>query len=210
MRELGLDISTNSQPMIFVGQPDTDEAGVRAIFTGEEEERQKNFSYLNTIMLLALLLIGFILVIQFNSLRQTIIVLLAIPLSFVGVVAGMWIFGFAFSLASFIGLVSLAGVVVNDAIVMVDFTNQSIARGMSVNAALMEAGRCRLRPVLLTTITTIGGLFPMFLNLSGGAEFWQPLTGAIICGLTFATALTLVVIPVAYSLVYSGWQTKTE
>ena len=210
MRELGLDISTNSQPMIFVGQPDTDEAGVRAIFTGEEEERQKNFSYLNTIMLLALLLIGFILVIQFNSLRQTIIVLLAIPLSFVGVVAGMWIFGFAFSLASFIGLVSLAGVVVNDAIVMVDFTNQSIARGMSVNAALMEAGRCRLRPVFLPTITIIGGLFPMFLNLSGGAEFWQPLTGAIICGLTFATALTLVVIPVAYSLVYSGWQTKTE
>ncbi len=92
---------------------------------------------------------------------------------------------------------------VNDAIVVVDFINQSRRSGLPLRAALIEAGKNRLRPVLLTTITTIGGLLPLMLNLTGGAEFWQPLTGAIVFGLMFATALTLVVIPVAYSIVYN-------
>jgi len=139
---------------------------------------------------------------QFNSFRQTVIVLLAVPLSFVGVVAGMWLCDFPFSLASFIGLVSLTGVVVNDSIVIVDFINQARARGMTVREAILDAGVNRLRPVILTTVTTIGGLLPLFLNWSGGAEFWQPLTAAVIFGLAFATVLTLLVIPVGYSLVY--------
>jgi len=142
-------------------------------------------------------------VIQFNSFRQTLVVLIAVPLSFIGVIFGMWICGHPFSLASFIGLICLAGIVVNDAIVLVDFTNQARRRGMRVKHALLEAGINRLRPVLLTTATTIGGLAPLFLNLSGGAEFWGPLTGAVIFGLAFATMLTLVVIPVCYSLVYN-------
>jgi len=119
------------------------------------------------------------------------------------VIFGMWICGHPFSLASFNGLICLAGIVVNDAIVLVDFTNQARRRGMGVKEALMEAGVNRLRPVLLTTVTTIGGLFPLFMNFSGGAEFWQPLTGAVIFGLAFATVLTLVMIPVCYSLAYS-------
>jgi HAE1 family hydrophobic/amphiphilic exporter-1 len=132
-----------------------------------------------------------------------VIVLLTVPLSFIGVVAGMRFCGFPFSLATFIGLVSLTGIVVNDAIVMVDFANQARQRGLPVRQALMEAGVNRLRAVLLTTITTIGGLLPLMLNLSGGAEFWQPLTAAIIFGLAFATLLTLAVIPVCYSVAYA-------
>ena len=129
--------------------------------------------------------------------------MLTVPLSFVGVIFGMWVSDFTFSLASFIGLVALTGIVVNDAIVLVDFANQARARGLSVNDALIEAGVNRLRPVLLTTVTTIGGMWPLFRNWSGGAEFWQPLCGAVVYGLAFATVLTLVVIPVAYSLAYS-------
>ncbi len=188
--------------MTFLGKPGTEAEGVRATFTGENEERDKNVGYLSRSMIIGVLLIFTILVIQFNSFRQTFVVLATVPLSFVGVIFGMWVTGHPFSLASFIGLVCLAGIVVNDAIVLVDFANQARRRGMRVKHALLEAGVNRLRPVLLTTVTTIGGLLPLFLNLSGGAEFWQPLTGAVIFGLGFATVLTLVVIPVCYSLVY--------
>ncbi len=188
--------------MTFLGQTGTPSEGVRATFTGENEERDKNFQYLQGCMTIAVVLIFGILVMQFNSFRQAGMVLLTVPLSFIGVVAGLWLAQYPFSLASFIGLVSLTGIVVNDAIVVVDFINQSRARGLSLEGAILEAGRDRLRPVLLTTITTIGGLLPLMLNLTGGAEFWQPLTGAIVSGLAFATLLTLLVIPVAYSLVY--------
>ncbi|MEM8865255.1 MAG: efflux RND transporter permease subunit, partial [Planctomycetota bacterium] len=187
----------------LIGEPTTLVEGVQAEFTGENDERDKNFRYLLTSMLIAVVLIAAILVWQFNSFRQSGVVMITVPLSFIGVVIGMWASGFPFSLASFIGLVSLTGIVVNDAIVLVDFTNQARARGLPVREALLEAGVNRLRPVLLTTITTIGGLLPLLLNISGGAEFWQPLTGAVVFGLAFATILTLVVIPCAYGLAYN-------
>lgn len=176
--------------------------GLQAEFAGENDERDKNFGYLLWSMIIAVVLIAAILAIQFNSFRQSAIVMAAVPLSFIGVVLGMWATGFPFSLATFIGLVSLTGIVVNDAIVLVDFTNQARARGADVEDALMEAGINRLRPVMLTTITTCGGLLPLLLNISGGAEFWQPLTGAVVFGLAFATVLTLGVIPCCYSMAY--------
>ncbi len=189
--------------MLFMGTPTTPSEGVKAQFTGENEERDKNFRYLLYSMVIGVILIFGILVTQFNSFRQSAIVMVTVPLSFIGVVLGMWACSFPFSLASFIGLVSLTGIVVNDAIVLVDFTNQARKRGLPVREAVVEAGVNRLRPVLLTTVTTIGGLLPLFLNISGGAEFWQPLTAAVVFGLAFATVLTLVVIPVCYSVAYS-------
>ena len=187
----------------FVGKPTTQVDGLQIEFAGENDERDKNFGYLLNSMGLAVVLIAAILVWQFNSFRQSCVVMLTVPLSFIGVVIGMWAAGFPFSLASFIGLVSLTGIVVNDAIVLVDFTNQARKRGLSVREAIVEAGVNRFRPVMLTTITTIGGLLPLLLNISGGAEFWQPLTGAVVFGLAFASVLTLVVIPCAYSLYYT-------
>ena len=189
----------------FLGQSATPAAGIQADFAGENDERDKNFNYLLYSMIIAVVLIFVILVAQFNSIRQSLVVMLTVPLSFVGVICGMWATGFPFSLATFIGLVSLTGIVVNDAIVMVDFANQARKRGLPLQEALIESGVNRLRPVLLTTVTTIGGLLPLFLNISGGAEFWQPLTAAVIFGLGFATMLTLVVIPVCYSLAYSWY-----
>lgn len=189
--------------MVFVGTPTTPSEGIKAQFTGENEERDKNFRYLLYSMILGVVLIFGILVTQFNSFRQATIVMITVPLSFIGVVLGMWACGFPFSLASFIGLVSLTGIVVNDAIVLVDFTNQARKRGLPLREAVLEAGINRLRPVMLTTFTTIGGLLPLLLNISGGAEFWQPLTAAVVFGLAFATVLTLVVIPVCYSVGYT-------
>lgn len=187
---------------VYFGATATDAEGLQAEFTGENDERDKNFGYLLWSMVLAVVLIAAILAVQFNSFRQSAVVMATVPMSFVGVVVGMWACDFPFSLATFIGLVSLTGIVVNDAIVLVDFANQARGRGMHVNHALLEAGINRLRPVFLTTITTIGGLLPLMLNISGGAEFWQPLTGAIVFGLGFATVLTLVVIPCCYSFCY--------
>jgi HAE1 family hydrophobic/amphiphilic exporter-1 len=196
--------SGKTSAMNYVGTQLTPSEGIVATFTGENEERDKNFRYLLNSMMLAVVLIFAILVLQFNSLRQSAVVMVTVPLSFIGVAVGMWVCGFPFSLASFIGLVSLTGIVVNDAIVLVDFANQARRRGLPVREALIESGVNRLRPVLLTTITTIGGVLPLLLNISGGAEFWQPLTGAMVFGLSFATVLTLVVIPVCYSLVYAS------
>lgn len=186
----------------FVGRSASGAEGIQAEFAGENDERDKNFGYLLRSMVIAVVLIAAILVVQFNSFRQAAVVMFAVPLSFIGVILGMWITGFPFSLATFIGLVSLTGIVVNDAIVLVDFTNQARSRGLPLREALVEAGVNRLRPVLLTTITTCGGLLPLLMNISGGAEFWQPLTGAIVFGLAFATLLTLVVIPCAYLISY--------
>ena len=197
-------LNSDSKAMKFSGSPGTPVSNVRAKFTGENEEFQKNFASLQISMIIAVVLIFAILVFQFNSFRQAIIVIITVPFSFIGVIAGSYICGFPFSLATFIGLISLAGVVVNDAIVVVDFINQARSRGLSKREAIIEAGLNRLRPVLLTTITTVGGLLPLFLNLTGGAEFWQPLCGAVVFGLLFATSLTLLAVPVAYDMVYWG------
>ena len=196
--------------MALLGQPNTDAEGVRATFTGQNEEQKEATTDIGNSMFVGLILIFGILAVQFNSFRQALVVLVTVPLSFVGVIFGMWVTGNPFSMASFIGLVCLTGIVVNDAIVLVDFANQARRRGMRVKHALLEAGVNRLRPVLLTTVTTIGGLLPLFLNLSGGAEFWRPLTGAVIFGLAFATVLTLVVIPVGYSLAYNFSDRKRQ
>ena len=175
---------------------------ITAHFTGENEDRDEGFQDLLQSMTFAVCAIAAILTIQFNSFRLMLVVMVTVPLSFVGVVLGLWIMDFHFSLPAFIGLVCLTGIVVNDAIVMISYTNELRASGKRVREALVIAGQTRFRPVLLTTLTTTGGLLPLFLNISGGNEFWQPLTGSIIFGLCFATVLTLVVIPVFYSLVY--------
>jgi multidrug efflux pump subunit AcrB len=190
--------------MAFLGTPNSDAEGVRATFTGENEEQAKGFNSLLRSMIIGVVLIAGILVIEFNSFRLAAIVMATVPLSFVGCVFGMWWCGFAFSLSVFIGLISLTGVVVNDAIVLVDFANEARARGLPLEESLLEAGNKRARAVMLTMLTSVGGMLPTFYNITGGGEFWIPLTGAIIFGLAFSATLTLIVIPVAYSLAYGG------
>lgn len=180
------------------GDPDFSRNDISLFFGGENEERDKSFADLKRAMFVGAGLILIILVWQFNSFSQPVMIMSAIPLSFVGVIYGLMICGYHFSISSMIGVVALAGIVVNDAIVLVDFINKLRARGMLLEDAVIRAGQIRLRPIFLTTVTTIGGILPMALNLSGGAEFFQPLTVSIMFGLGFATALTLIVVPTAY------------
>lgn len=194
----------------FLGQASSDAEGVRASFTGENEERDKGMRALMQSMIIGIVLIAAILVIEFYSVRQAAVVMSTVPLSFVGVVMGMWLCRFDFSLASFIGLISLTGVVVNDAIVLVDFVNDARRRGLPLDEALIEGGTKRSRAVLLTMVTSVGGMLPTLINLSGGGEFWQPLVGAICFGLIVSAFLTLLVIPVAYWLVYPGERRRSR
>ncbi len=171
---------------------------VRVEFGGENEERDKALEDLNLAMVVGAAAMMIILTVKFNSFIQPLIVLLSVPLSLVGVSMGLMIAGFNFSISAMIGVVALSGIVVNDAIVLVDFINRLKAAGIPTAEAVVAAGQLRLRPIFLTTATTVGGLVPLALNLSGGGEFWQPLTLSIMCGLGFATLLQLFIIPIAY------------
>lgn len=166
-------------------------------FGGENQIRDEAMDDLNLALMVAAAAILIILVIKFNSFVQPLIVLFSVPLSLVGVTIGLMICGFNFSISAMIGVVALAGIVVNDAIVLVDFINKLRAVGVPPERAVVYASQLRLRPIFMTTVTTIGGLLPLGLNLAGGGEFWQPLTVTIMFGLGFATLLQLFVIPLA-------------
>ncbi len=152
------------------------------------------------VMFLGLILIFFVLTAQFDSFKQPLVILFTVPLSIIGVVSGLLITQLTFSFMAFVGVIALVGIVVNDGIVLVDFINQRRRQGIDLISAILEAGPRRLRPVILTTVTTIGGLLPITLNLGGGGKFWAPLGTSIIFGLIFATLLTLVVVPSLYSI----------
>ena len=192
-------------------------AGYQINYSGEQEEQQKAAAFLSKAFVGALLLIMLVLITQFNSLLQTLIVMTSVLLSLTGVFLGLMITSTPFGIImTGIGVISLAGVVVNNAIVLIDFINQLVAEGMELNAALIRAGTVRFRPVLLTATTTILGLLPMAIGISfdfksfswviGGesADWWGPMAVAVIFGLAFATLLTLVVVPVLYSLAESA------
>jgi CzcA family heavy metal efflux pump len=175
-------------------------AGVDLEYGGESEERDRSYASLLDAVKWGLLLIYVVIAIQFNSLLQPLIVLLSIPLAIVGVSLGLLLTGTPFSFMVFIGVVSLTGIVVNSGIVMIDAINKKRRAGMPVEEAIREASIQRLRPVLLTAVTTVAGLLPLTLNITEGGEFWAPLGVAIISGLLASTALTLFVVPVLYSL----------
>ncbi|CAK8722551.1 Acriflavin resistance protein [Candidatus Electronema halotolerans] len=191
--------------------------GYRVTFTGENQEQQESQDFLSKAFAVALLLIFLILVTQFNSVSQPFLIMTSVVLSMGGAFLGLMLYKMPFGvIMTGIGVISLAGVVVNNAIVLIDYTNLLRTRGISVREAVVAAGATRLRPVLLTAITTILGLVPMvtgvsydFRNLavswvSESSQFWQSMAVAVIFGLMAATFLTLVVVPVLYFLLERG------
>jgi HAE1 family hydrophobic/amphiphilic exporter-1 len=174
--------------------------GLRVDVGGENEERDKSFRDLAFAFGLALLLVYMILAAQFESFVHPFTILLSVPLATVGAAVALWVAGEGLNSMSLIGLVILVGIVVNDAIVKVDFINQMRRAGLHLRQAILEAGRVRLRPIVMTTVTTVLGLTPMALGWGRGADLRAPLAIAVIGGLISATALTLVVVPVAYNL----------
>jgi HAE1 family hydrophobic/amphiphilic exporter-1 len=175
--------------------------GLRVDVGGENEERARSFRDLAFAFGLALILVYMILAAQFESFVHPFTILLSVPLATVGAAITLWIFGAGLNTMSLIGMVILVGIVVNDAIVKVDFINQLRAQGRDVRDAILEAGKVRLRPILMTTITTVLGLAPMAAGLGRGSDLRAPLAIAVIGGLISATALTLIVVPVAYDLI---------
>jgi len=149
---------------------------------------------------MAILLIYFILGTLFRSFIQPLVVMAAIPFALDGVVIGHLVMGEALTFLSMIGLVALIGVVVNDSLIMVDFINRARATGAARDAAILESGVARLRPILLTTATTVGGLAPLAFFATGQAKFLAPMAISVVWGLSFATILTLVLIPCLYAI----------
>jgi multidrug efflux pump subunit AcrB len=164
---------------------------------GEQESRQESFGGMGQAIIIAGLAIFGVLVLQFNSFRQPFIVFAAFPLAIIGSILALLITGWTFSFTAFIGITSLVGIVINNSIILVDFTNQLRRRGMSMLTAIQEASETRFLPIVLTTATTIGGLIPLTL---GGGSLWAPMGWTIIGGLLVSTFLTLLVVPVLYSL----------
>ncbi|MBN1270725.1 MAG: efflux RND transporter permease subunit [Candidatus Aminicenantes bacterium] len=174
--------------------------GYRVEFSGEQEEMQKSFRSLIFAFCLAALLVYMIMAAQFESLLHPFIILFTLPMGLIGAVWALFITGQTLNVISIIGMVVLAGIVVNDAIVKIDYTNQLRKKGAALRGAILEASRVRLRPILMTTVTTALGLFPMSLGIGKGSELQQPLAIAVIGGLLLATFLTLILIPLTYEL----------
>jgi HAE1 family hydrophobic/amphiphilic exporter-1 len=171
---------------------------------GQEKEMQTSFDSMRLAILLAVFMVYLVMASQFESLIHPFVILFSVPFAVIGVLATMWLFGVTVSVVSLIGFILLAGIVVNDAIVLVDYANQLRRQGLAKLEALQRAGRVRLRPILMTTFTTVFGLLPMAIGLGEGAELRTPMALTVIGGILTSTLLTLVVVPVVYSLLDRG------
>ena len=161
---------------------------------------ERSLTSLQMALGLAVFLVYVIMASTFESTLHPFVILFSVPLALVGVVGALWLTSTPVSVVVLIGAIVLAGVVVNNAIVLVDTINRLRDGGMSRIAAIHEGARLRLRPILITTLTTVLGLLPLSLGLGEGSEVQQPLALTVIAGLSSSTLLTLVVIPVVYSL----------
>jgi multidrug efflux pump subunit AcrB len=205
-------------------------------WTGQQQEQDESFAFLGRAFLIAVFLIAFILVSQFNSIVKPVIILSSVVMSTAGVFYGLVTFQMAFGLMAFLGLISLAGVVVNNAIVLIDYVDILRTRdGLDLRSALVQAGKVRFRPVILTAITTTLGLVPLAVGFNfdfitlvnnpleffthlgeyiywGGeqAAWWGPMAIAVIVGLLFSTFLTLILVPVLYSVIERGKQSLQQ
>ena len=190
-------------------------SGYEIKYAGEKEQEDESRAFLGNAFLIALLLVTLVIVIQFNSLMVTFVIMTTVILSLIGALMGLLICGFPFGIImTGIGVISLAGVVVNNAIVLLDYTRKLQERGMDLVSAAAEAGVTRLRPVLLTAGTTVIGLLPMAIGVSydfhtftwatksESTQWWNNMAVVVIFGLSFATVLTLVVVPSLYVMLY--------
>lgn len=178
--------------------------GLRVVVKGERQETREALASLPQISLITLCVIYFVLGSLFKSFMQPFIVMAAIPFALGGVVIGHLVMGENLSFLSLLGFIALAGVVVNDSLIVVDFINRSRRNGMSVYDSIIQSGVARLRPVILTTVTTVGGLVPLAFFATGQAKFLSPMAISVVWGLSFATLLTLILTPCLYAMLDDG------
>ncbi len=167
---------------------------------GAFEDQQESFGDLFLLMIMIIILVYIVMAAQFESFTYPFIIMFSLPFAFSGVFIGLAVSGTALSVMALIGLIMLAGIVVKNGIVLVDYTNLNRERGMSIMSAVVDAGKSRLRPVLMTSLTTILGMLPLALGQGEGSEMWRPMGVAVWTGLAFSTFITLVLIPVVYCI----------
>lgn len=169
-------------------------------FGGSVVDMQDSFKSLFMLIFLALILVYIVMASQFESLSEPFIIMFSIPFAFTGVFLSLYIFNSTINVISLIGAVMLIGIVVKNGIILVDYTNLLVNRGYSLTQAVVSAGRSRLRPVLMTSLTMILAMIPMIATTGSGSEMWKPMAIAIFGGLTFSTLVTLVLIPTIYTI----------
>jgi HAE1 family hydrophobic/amphiphilic exporter-1 len=174
--------------------------GTTAFLSGQSEEMSDSFKSLQFVLVLAIFLVYLVMASQFESLMHPFVILLTIPLALIGAVWALWLTGTTVNVVAYIGLIMLAGIVVNQSIVLIDAVNQLREQGVPKLQAIVEGGKIRLRPILITKLTTILGLLPMALGIGEGAEVRAPMAITVIGGVLLTTFLTLLVIPVVYSV----------
>jgi len=177
-----------------------DHYGYSLLFLGEKKEAQDSFNDIGKMLIIALAIIFFILAALFKSLLDPFVIMFAIPFAIVGVIAGHALFGYNLQFLSMIGFLALTGIVVNDSLILIDFAKKRMADGADCFSALVEAGRVRIRPILLTTVTTFLGISPLIFFASGQTAFLSPMAVSLGFGLVFATVLILVVLPCFYMI----------
>jgi len=170
-------------------------------FGGEAEEQAKAFQDLFLLLILGIILVYMVMAAQFESLLDPFIVMFSVPFTFTGVFFGFLITGTTLSVITFLGIIMLMGIVVNNAIVLISYIAILRQRGFSMLEAVTQGGKDRLRPVLMTTITTLAGLLPMALSRGEGSETWQPLGITMVSGLTLSTLVTMIFVPTLYALI---------
>lgn len=174
-------------------------SGVDVTLSGQTAQQGQSFTDLYLIFFLGIALVYMVMAGQFESFKDPFIIMFAVPLTFIGVIWAFKLTGITLSVTTFVGVIMLLGIVVNNGIVLVDYTNQLRKRGMDVYTAIQESGRSRLRPVLMTSLTTILGMLPLALSNGMGREAYQPLGITMIGGLLVSTFITLLVVPTVYA-----------
>jgi hydrophobic/amphiphilic exporter-1 (mainly G- bacteria), HAE1 family len=190
------DLQANFLPTLTARYP-----GLTYDFEGQEKRTRESLNSIKSGYLLAMMGIFLLLASQFRSYMQPVIIMTAIPFGLIGAILGHLVMGLEFTIVSVFGIVALSGIVVNDSLILIDFINRAVRDGVDVQQAVIESGKARFRPVLLTSVTTVAGLFPLLLERSFQAQFLIPMAVSICFGLTAATILTLLYVPSLYLIV---------
>lgn len=194
----GADLATVSKDIVTAMETMTFPAGFSYSLAGQNAEMKTSLNSLLLAFALAVFLVYIVMASQFESLIQPLLIMMTVPLAMIGVVWVLWLANIPVTIMVFLGLIILVGIVVNNAIVLIDYINTMRSRGLDKTEAIVEAGRARLRPIIMTALTTVVGLIPMALGIGEGAEIRAPMAITVIVGLSAATILTLVVIPTLY------------
>ena len=184
--------------------------GVSIELSGSYEDQQESFTDLLTLAVLILVLVYIVMAAQFESYTYPAIIMTSVLFAFSGVFLILWITGHTLNIMSMIGAIMLIGIVVKNGIVLIDYITLNRERGLSIRRSVILGGRSRLRPVVMTTLTTILGMVPMAVGTGQGAEMWRPMGTAVIGGLTFSPILTLLFVPVMYCVFASVGVRRTR